>query len=170
MCRIPDTLTSPVTQIWLSVHVHQTSKASVKINNPLARRCLRSVLYRINFTFRILIDQAPFQIPIIHYDQNRTIKFQFVRKRRKPNFLIGDNSKISVCSTFPEALVKINNPLAWRCLLRVLYRINFTFRILTDQAPFWILIVQWDQNKAIEFQFVRKRGNLNFLTGDHLRY
>ena len=57
-----------------------------------------------NARFVILTSQAPFQIPIVHYDHNRTtINFQYIRKRRKPDFLTGNNFKLLVYSKFPDS-------------------------------------------------------------------
>ena len=41
--------------------------------------------------------------------------------------------------------------------------------ILIDQAPFQAPTDRYDQNKTTEFQLVRKRGKLDFLTGENFK-
>ena len=72
----------------------------------------------------ISIDQALFQIPIVHYDWNRTIKFQLVRKRGRPNFLTGDNLRCCAVQNFQTvtAIKAFRHVLSHSYLLYFLYR------------------------------------------------
>ena len=101
-----------------------------------AKFYLRRVLYRINFTRKNLIDQAPLQIQIVHYDQNRTIKFQFVIKRGNSNFRTGDNFRRYLFK-ISQTVTAINS--AGHCIFRAICLLK---AILLLIIYFWYMRIQ----------------------------